>query len=1089
MISRRALSVFVFSVALLAAAGSLYGQANSIISGTVRDSSGALVTGAKIVATDVDRGTTVNTSTNEAGRYAFPNLGVGKYVVSAENAGFKKASTQPITIDVNQAVEVNIAMEVGAISEQVEVTAAAPLLQANDTQVGGLVENKEINDIPLAARDFMQLALLAPGVVDSTNNSRHQTERASWIGSFVVHGIPATYNQYLFDGLSGKEMQHETNMFSPSIDAIQEIKIETANYDAEFGSEAGGHINVVTKSGTNQIHGSLYEFLRNDKTSARDSYAASTSELRRNTFGAAAGGAIKKDKTFIFGSWESMRLRQGFTQNTTVATPAMRSGNFSALLNTDFSNPKPVAIYDWTSGTPFAGNIVPQSRLYPLSQNFIGQFLPLPNQAGIGGIIPINNYQSLAPQQTATDQYLGRVDHIFNQKTRIFGRYIIDSTNTIGPPVWPTFGVTQVLRGMQAMVDVSHTLNPTTILEARMGYSRFHENEWTQDAFKTNIAQQLGLMGACNQPSCYHAPYWTATNFSDIGNPAGQTQAQGVSGPRGWKNEIFQYQGSVFMQRGNHTIKFGLQANRYHDTFIEGIRPAGQTAFTGQWTAGAGSSGFAFADLMLGLPQQIVASVDIFDPYFRNSQIMPWVQDTWKVSPKLTLTLGLRYEWLGVPQAKYNQISNFYQTSPTTAEIIVPTNAYASQGYAQAPSSLGRGLIGSDNNNFGPRVGFAYLLDKSTVLRGAYGVFFQRAAACTWINLSISPPYIRSGTAVLSVNQQSYQEFPLNDLSPVVNFIAPGSKPSLSAINTDYHVTYVQQWNFYIDHTFAQDFVVKAGYVGNHATGLQRYVYPNDPIPAPGDVQSRRPFQNLGEVTEFSFTGQSNFQDLELQAQKRYSTGLSIITSFTWSKDLDDITSRDMWFGTSWKELSRLNVGKRFSFAGVYELPYGTGRKFGSGAPAVANAILGGWQLSALAEALTGAPLNVTTPGNIANSGGVTQVPNLVGKAILPRNQRTRGMFFNTAAFVAPAPYTLGTSAAEIINGPSFQNLDTSFSKYFRIRERMSLQFRTEVFNILNHQNWGLPGTTLGTATFGRITSNSVSGTPRTLQFGLKLLF
>jgi hypothetical protein len=1046
------------------------------------------MSGVKIVATDVDRGTTLNTTTNDAGRYSFPNLTVGKYVVSAEMSGFKRSSTDPIVIDVNQAVDVNIAMEVGAVSEQVEVTGAAPLLQQDDSQVGGLVENKTINDIPLAARDFMQLALLAPGVVDSTNNSRHQTERASWIGSFVVHGISAKYNQYLFDGLSGKEMQHETNMFSPSLDAIQEIKIETANYDAEFGSEAGGHINVVTKSGTNQIHGSVYEFLRNDLPNAKEEYAASKSELRRNTFGAAAGGPIQKDKTFVFGSWESMRLRQGFTQNTTVATPAMRSGDFSSLLNTDFSNPKPVPIYDWTTGTPFPNNILPQSRLYPLSQNFISRFLPLPNQVGVGGIIPINNYQSLAPQQTATDDYLGRVDHIFSPATRIFGRYIISSTNTVGPPVWPTFGLSQILRGQQAMMDFSHSLNATTILEVRAGYSRFRETEQTQDAFKNNVAQQLGLSGACNQPVCYHAPYWTVTNFSDIGNPSGQTQGQGVSGPRGWKNEIFQLQASLFAQRGNHTIKFGFQGNRYHDTFVEAIRPAGQTSFNGQWTAGAGSSGFALADVMLGLPREIVASIDIFDPNFRNSQLMPWVQDTWKVSPKLTLTLGLRYEWLGVPQAKYDKIANFYQTSPTTAQIITPQNT-GLPAYTQKPNSLGRGLLMNDNNNFGPRIGFAYLAAKNTVVRGAYGVFYQRGAACTWIGLSVNPPFIRSGDAVLSVNQQSYQEFPLNDLTPVVNYVAPGSKPAVTGINVDYHVSYVQQWNFYIDHTFAQDLVVKAGYVGNHGVGLQRYNYPNEPTPAAGDVQSRRPFQNLGSVTEFSFTGQSNYQGLELQGQKRYTSGLSIISSFTWSKDLDDITPRDLWFGGSWKALSALNVGKRFSFAGVYELPFGAGRRFGSRAPRVADAFFGGWQLSTLAEALTGVPLNVTTPGNIANTGGITQVPNVIAPAILPRDQRTKNKFFNTAAFVAPAPYTLGNSEAEIINGPSFQNLDASLSKSFRIREQTSMQFRTEVFDVLNHPNWGNPGTTLGTATFGRITSTSVSGTPRVFQFGLKLLF
>src|SRR5882724_6702681 len=631
--------------ACFAAVCILTSQVASRISGTVRGGGGAVVSGVGVVATDVDRGTKLNTTTNDSGRYAFPNLGVGKYVISAEMSGFKRSSTEPITLDVNQAVDVNITLEVGAVSEQVEVTGAAPLLQQNDSQVGGLIEYKALNDLPLAARDVMQLALLVPGVVNSTNNSRHQTERASWIGSFSVHGQSAKYNQYLFDGLSGKEMQHETNMFSPSIDSIQEVKIETANYDAEFGSEAGGHINVVTKSGTNQIHGALYEFLRNDKPNAKEEYAARKSELRRNTFGAAFGGPIKKDKTFYFGSWESMRLRQGFTQNTTVPRAAFRSGNFSSLLNTDFSNARPVQLYDWTTGAAIPNNIIPQSRLYPLSQNFIGQFVPLPNQAGSGGIVPINNYQSLAPQQTATDQYLGRVDHNFNTTTRIFGRYIVSSTNTLGPPVWPAFSYSQILRGQQAMVDFSHALNATTIFETRLGYSRFHQTEQTESAFKTNVAQQLGLSGACNQPICYHAPYWTVTNFSDMGNPSGATQGQGVSGPRGWKNEIFQLQGSLFMQRGNHTIKAGFQANKYRDTFVEAIRPAGQTSFNGQWTAGAGSSGFALADVLLGLPREIVASIDIFDPNYRNNQIMPWAQDNWKINSRLTLSLGIRYEW------------------------------------------------------------------------------------------------------------------------------------------------------------------------------------------------------------------------------------------------------------------------------------------------------------------------------------------------------------------------------------------------------------------------------------------------------------
>jgi Carboxypeptidase regulatory-like domain/TonB dependent receptor len=1073
-------------LAVYLAIGISFAQVASRIGGTVSDNGGAVMAGVKVVVTDTERGTMFETTTNDSGRYSFPNLRVGKYVVSASASGFKTSSTNVINIDVNQSVDVNITMELGTVSEKVEVVGAAPLLQTSDSQVGGLIENKTINELPLAARDFMQLALLAPGVANSTGNSRHQTERATWIGSFSVHGQRAQYNQYLFDGMSGKEMQHETNMFSPSLDAIAEVKIETANYDAEFGSEAGGHINVVTKSGTNQFHGAAYEFLRNDLTNAKESYAVRKAELRRNTFGAALGGPIKKEKTFFFGSWESMRLRQGFTQNTTVPTPAFRNGDFSSLLKTDFSNPRPVVIYDWTTGQPFNNNVVPQSQLNPLAQAFMNKFVPLANQAGSGGIIPINNYQSLAPQQTATDQFLPRIDHYFSPTTHLFGRYVISSTNTLGPPVWPAFSYSQILRGQQAMIDFSHTLDPTSIFELRLGYSRFHQTEQTESAFKNNVAQELGLSGACNQPACYHAPYWTVTNFSDFGNPSGATQGQGVSGPRGWKNEIFQLQASMFMQRGDHTIKFGFQGNRYRDTFVEAIYPAGLTSFNGQWTAGPGSAGFAMTDLVLGLPREIRASIDIFDPNYRNSQLMPWVQDDWKVNNRLTVNLGLRYEWLGNPVSKYNKIANFYQTGPSTATIITPTDT-GIPGYTKRPDSVTPGLLMNDNNNFAPRVGFAFMAEKNTVIRGAYGMFYQRDAACTWINLSINAPFIRTGDAVLSVNQASFQTFPVNNLTPVVGYLAPGSKPAVTGINVDMHESYVHQWNLYIDHTFAKDLVVKAGYVGNHALGLRRYQYPNEPVPGPGDVQSRRPFQNLGSVTLFSFSGQSNYQGLELEAQKRYGNGLTIISAYTWSKDLDNLTPRDMWFGSSWKEISSLNVGQRFSFAGTWEIPYGRGRRFGSGSPPVVNALLGGWQLSASAEARTGFPLNVTLPTNVANTGGITQVPNLVANPNLPRDQQTLNRFFNTAAFTNPAPYTLGNAQMYTVVGPSFQNLDSSLTKYFPIHERANLQLRSEFFNMLNHPNWGNPGTTLGTATFGRITSTT--GDPRTLQFALKLLF
>jgi Carboxypeptidase regulatory-like domain/TonB dependent receptor-like, beta-barrel len=1073
-------------VIVCAAAG--HAQVASRISGTVRDSSQAAVPGVTVTVREANRGTTHTTITNEVGRYSFPNLTVGDYVVTAEMAGFKRAATGKTKLDVNQSLEVDITLELGDVTQEIEVTSAAPLLQTSDSQVGGLIENKEIVELPLAARDFMQLTLLAAGVVESTGNSRHQTERATWVGSFSVHGQHATFNQYLFDGIPGKEAAHQTNIFAPSIDAIQEIKIETSNYNAEFGSEAGGHVNVVTRSGTNTLHGTAFEFLRNDKLDAREKFADRRSKLNRNTFGATLGGPIRRDRTFFFGSWESMRLRQGFTQDTTVPTPAFREGDFSALLGTDFSSPQPILIYDWTTGQPFPGNIVPRNRMHPLTTRFLGEFVPLPNRAGRGGIRPLSNYQSLEPQKTETDQFILRLDHEFNPTNRFYARYVISDTETVGPPVWPAFSYSHLLRGQHIVLNWTRTLSPTRVFELRTGYSRFNQTELVESAFTRDVSEELGLKGTCRDPACWHAPYFRATDFSTMGNPDGVTRGQGVSGPRGWKDEIYQLHATMSLVHGRHTIKFGFTGNRYRDTFPEAIRPAGDHEFNGQWTRGAGSAGFALADMLLGLPRRIQASIDIFDPNFRNNQIMPWFQDDWKVTPRLTLNLGMRYEWMGRLVSKYDAISNFFQTGPATAVIITPQDTGKGHPFVKAPPELGRSLLENDNNNFAPRLGFAYQARPSTVVRGAFGLFYQRESSQPWIGLSLNPPFIRTGDVTLEANAQSIRDFPVDDLTPVINFVRPGSRPAVTGMNIDWKEAYVMQWNLYVERAFGKSLVLKTGYVGNHAVGLPRNnVSPNEPPPGPGDVQARRPFQDIGVVTLRSTSGQSTYHGLEVEVQKRYSAGLSFISGYTWAKTLDNRSILDLWFGGSSKSLSSLHVAQRFSYAGIWELPYGRGRRYGADAPALARGLLGGWQASGILVLRTGFPLTVGIPGNVANTGGISQVPNRIHEANLPDSERTENRFFDTGAFVLPAAFTLGNAGINPLIGPGFWNLDLSLGKVFTIREALNLQFRAEIFNALNHPNDGSPGTTLGTASFGRITSTF--GDPRVMQFGLKLVF
>lgn len=1063
----------------------LTAQVSSRVRGTVRDSSDAVVPNVKVTITDLLRGAVITTETNDAGQYSFPSLTVGDYRITVESAGFKKASTDTIKLDVNQTVEMNVRLEPGQVSETVEVSAAsAPMLQTSDSQIGNLIENKKIVELPLAARDFMQLTLLSAGVVESTGNRRHQTERGTWLGSFSVHGHNPTYNQYLFDGIPGKEAAHQTNIFAPSVDSIAEIKVETANYSAEFGAEAGGFLNVVTKSGSNSIHGALFSFVRNDYWDARDSFADRKAQLNRNTFGGTIGGKIVRDKLFYFTSLESMRLRQGFTQNTTVPTAAMRDGDFSALLGTDRSSATPIAIWDWTMRTPFPGNILPKTRMHPLPTRFINEFVPLPIRPGIGGILPNANYQSLEPQKTRTDQWLTRIDYNIGANDRLYGRYTFSDTTTIGPPVWPKFGYSHELRGQHAMLNWSHTLSATMFNEFRAGYSRFSQFELVESAFKRDVATELGLKGTCREPSCFHAPYFSVQDFSLFGNPNGATLGQGVSGPRGWKDEIFQIHQSLLIVRGKHTIRVGFTGNRYRDTFPEAIRPVGQHNFNGQWTASpAGvapaSRGFALADAYMGLSRQILASIDIFDPNFRNSHAMPWAQDDWKITRRLTLNLGLRYEWMGRPAANRDQISNYLITGPGQGSIITPKNR---------PGDVPRGLQRNDNNNFAPRFGFAFQANDRMVLRGAYGVFYQKVSQQESISLAINTPNIRTGDVVLGVNETDFRTYPIDDLTPVVNFVAPGSRPALTSVDVNMKDAYIQQWNVYVERLLAQDLVFKTGYVGTKSTGLAIYREGNAPAPGAGAVQARRPFQNIASNRIAQSEGFATYHGIESTIQKRFSKGVSFLSSYTWGKTIDNNGQIDLRNYPLNKALSAFHTAHRFSASGVWELPYGRGRRFGANSARVVNGVLGGWQLSSWMVLRTGVPLTFGVLGDLLNTGGgYTQVPNRIKEPTLPRSERTRSRFFDTTAFTRPDLYQIGNAGRNILIGPGNRNLDLTIAKEFPVSESKRFQFRAEFFNATNHPNWGTPGTTLGTAAFGTITSNE--NMPRVMQLGLKFLY
>jgi hypothetical protein len=373
-------------------------------------------------------------------------------------------------------------------------------------------------------------------------------------------------------------------------------------------------------------------------------------------------------------------------------------------------------------------------------------------------------------------------------------------------------------------------------------------------------------------------------------------------------------------------------------------------------------------------------------------------------------------------------------------------------------------------------------------VRGAYGVFYQRVSSQAAIGMSINPPFVRTGDVVLGVNETDYRTYPIDDLTPVVNFIAPGSRPSVSGIHIDANDAYVQQWNLYLERMLTNNLVVKAGYVGTKSTGLEIARNPNTPLPGPGDVQARRPFNNLSSVRLFTAEGFATYHGLEVSADQRFSNGVSLTTSYTFSRTIDNQGALDPYNYALDKGLSAFHMAHRLNVAGVFEIPFGRGRKFGGDSHAVVNAILGGWQVSPIMVLRTGVPFSITTQGDLLNTGGgYTQVPNRIREATLPKEERSRSRYFDTEAFTRPGMYELGNAGRNILIGPGSRNLDLSITKLFSITERKALQFRAEAFNATNHPNWGNPGTTLGTAAFGTITSNE--NLPRVLQFGLKFIY
>lgn len=1053
--------------------GVLYGQATTGVVGTVSDPSGAVIPGAKVTVTNVGTGNSTTVVTNAAGSYSVPNLPVGTYNISAEHAGFAESEKRNIELNVAVTPRVDLTMAVGKQVQVVNVGGAAPVLQTSGAQVGALINNTSIVNLPLNGRNFTQLTLLVPGTAQARGDTAagHYENRPSGI-SLSANGANSLENQYYLDGVSVKEIQDMTAGVSPSIDALQEFRVQTSNYSAQYGG-GGAYVNMVTKSGTNQFHGDAYEFLRNNKLDSRNFFSPTRPGFHRNDFGGTFGGPIVKDKAFFFGSYEGIRVRQGITQTAVVPTQAEREGDFSSLLS------QGIRIINPVTGQPFSNNIIPAGQMSPVTTQVLNQFVPLPN-------VPNSslNWISNGSKIINWDQGVGRLDYKLSDQDSLFGRYIIEKNRGAPPPLFPTDGASYSSRAMDAVLGWTHTLGPSMVNSVRLAGDGRRHTERVKRAFTQNVVQQLGLNGLCDLPACWGIPNFDVSGFTSFGEHG--LGLQTVSGPRGWINQFFTAADRLFWVKGAHTMKFGVTYVRRRDTFPEAIWPRGIFSFDGRFTSSSGSpsSSTALADFLLGLPRTSEASTTIFDPNMRTNEIHPWFQDDWRATRNLAVTLGMRYDFFSVPVSTSNTISTEDLAAP--GGVLVPATEHGKYGYP-------RGLYNTDANNFGPRIGLAWnpdFLHKRAVFRAGYGVFYQRDPVNTEIDLSINPPFVTQTNVILEPSQVA--TFNIQNV-----FQGASPIPLLTfGINRNFGQAYIQEWNATIQYQLASRLSLQVGYVGNKGTHLPNYYNVNQALLGSGSVQSRRPYYNFGTINWIDNSGASNYNSLQVEVRSQSWHGLTFLSAYTYAKGLDNTTGSVLSEGGQGHQnvynrnadmgLSPNTPGQRLVLSYIYQLPVGRGQLYGSHLGPVAQGVLGGWQVQGITTFQSGFPMGVYVSGDVANVGTGGQRPNLIGN---PNNgPKTIQEFFNTAAFVQPAAGTFGNAGRNIVIGPGINAWDFSAFKSFRLplSDSSKLEFRAEVFNIMNHPDFTGVGSTLGTSTFGEITG---AAAPREIQFGLKLFF
>lgn len=1084
------LMFYRYLIAAVVLMGSLWGQAGSV-QGIVKDPSEAVIPNASVSVTNLDTGLRREANTNESGFYSIPTLPVGRYKVNAVHQGFSSAEVAELKLDVGQVARLDFVLRPGTLSESINVTATAALLDSETATVGQVIDNKRIVELPLNGRNYLELARLTTGAAPA-RGSRPASE-----GVFAAAGQHGYQVQVNIDGVdnsttySGGPVGFEAQGVKPSVDAVGEFRVVTNNLSAEYGTRMGGQVFVNIKSGTNQFHGTAFEFLRNSALDGTNFFAnrsgAQKPPYKQNQFGGTLGGPVRKDKTFFFFSYEGTRTRLGTSSTTTVPVAEVREGNFNRI--------RPVFDPATTVGTatsftrdPFPGNVIPKNRWDPLFPKLLALY-PLPTDPTK---ITANYFYS--PTETNdVDSIDAKGDHNLSDSSRLSVRYSRRNRDRFqpGPLPLPADGglaTTTIIRSQSVAASWTKTLSASTTNEFRFGFTDI------PTAFDIPYDKALfadyGIKGIpttdFSSSNDHGLSRFTPAGYSEIGSRS--------FWPNTNNQRFYQFADMMFRTFGKHSLKFGGEF-RVENVFRNAARFArGQFAFNREFTANPANrnaTADGMAEFMLGLAANGTIGNENGENLWEN-QFSAFVQDDWKITSKLTLNIGLRYDIFFAPTFPDGRVSAFdLDFSKTGPDVQLPQRRVTS----------GCGGCTNDLNNFAPRFGLAYKLSSKTVLRSGVGVIYARADALQtqWARVqNQAPDFVEVSFATLDrINPR----LTLSGGFPAVQLPAttvPG--PNLVAIdapNKGLAAQYSQQWFFDVQRELALDTLLTVGYSGNSThkllTGIN-YNLPYDLAPSAVPIANRRVWPYYTAVNRQEPLGNLSYNALMVKLEKRFSKGVTFLSSYTWSHTIDNVeeagNSDAVTVLKPWdRSLNRGNaltdVRHNYILSATYELPFGKGKTFLSGMNRLGDAVLGGWQLSGIFSRTSGLPYTINTSGGITNAGGADR-PNRLRDGTLSSSARSIDQWFDISAFAVQPNYTYGNSGRNILFGPTLNNLDFSLAKAFAITERVRVQFRAESFNATNTPFFGLPGATIGAAGAGLITS---AGEPRRVQLGLKLLF